>query len=193
MNYNIILAGVGGQGGLSVAVAIARAAMAAGYFVKQSEVHGMSQRGGEVLAHLRISDREIQSPTIPKGEADLILAFEPLEALRYLPWLSAEHGAVVAASSPINNIQDYPAIDVILAELENLPNWRIIDADSIAKAAGSVKSANVVLVGAAADLFPIPPEAIEKEIAALFARKGEAVVQANIKAFRDGKALFQHG
>ena len=192
MNYNIILAGVGGQGGLSVSVAIARAAMATGYFVKQSEVHGMSQRGGEVLAHLRISDREIQSPTIPKGEGDLILAFEPLEALRYLPWLSAGRGAVVASSSPIRNIPDYPDIAVVLAELEKLPNRRIVDADGIAKAAGSIKSANVVLVGAAADMLPVPPEAIEKEIAALFARKGEAAVLANLKAFRDGKALFAH-
>lgn len=192
MNYNIILAGVGGQGGLSVSVAIARAAMATGYFVKQSEVHGMSQRGGEVLAHLRISDREIQSPTIPKGEGDLILAFEPLEALRYLPWLSAGRGVVVASSSPIRNIPDYPDIAVVLAELEKLPNRRIVDADGIAKAAGSIKSANVVLVGAAADMLPVPPEAIEKEIAALFARKGEAAVLANLKAFRDGKALFAH-
>lgn len=191
MNYNIILAGVGGQGGLSISVAIARAAMATGYFVKQSEVHGMSQRGGEVLAHLRISDREIQSPTIPMGEADLILAFEPLEALRYLPWLAAGRGVVVAASSPIKNIPDYPDIEVILVELKKLPNRRIVDADSIAKAAGSIKSANVVLVGAAADMLPIPPAAIEKEIAALFARKGEAVVQANLRAFRDGKALFR--
>jgi len=192
MNYNIILAGVGGQGGLSVSVAIARAAMATGYFVKQSEVHGMSQRGGEVLAHLRISDREIQSPTIPKGEGDLILAFEPLETLRYLPWLSAGRGAVVASSSPVRNIPDYPDIAAVLAELEKLPNRRIVDADGIAKAAGNIKSANVVLVGAAADMLPIPPEAIEKEIAALFARKGEAAVSANLRAFRDGKALFGH-
>ncbi len=192
MNYNIILAGVGGQGGLSVSVAIARAAMATGYFVKQSEVHGMSQRGGEVLAHLRISDREIQSPTIPKGEGDLILAFEPLETLRYLPWLSAGRGAVVASSSPVRNIPDYPDIAAVLAELEKLPNRRIVDADGIAKAAGNIKSANVVLVGAAADMLRIPPEAIEKEIAALFARKGEAAVSANLRAFRDGKALFGH-
>ncbi len=192
MNYNIILAGVGGQGGLSVSVAIARAAMATGYFVKQSEVHGMSQRGGEVLAPLRISDREIQSPTIPKGEGDLILAFEPLETLRYLPWLSAGRGAVVASSSPVRNIPDYPDIAAVLAELEKLPNRRIVDADGIAKAAGNIKSANVVLVGAAADMLPIPPEAIEKEIAALFARKGEAAVSANLRAFRDGKALFGH-
>lgn len=192
MNYNIILAGVGGQGGLSVSVLIARAAMAAGYSVKQSEVHGMSQRGGEVLAHLRISDREIQSPTIPMGEADLILAFEPLEALRYVVWLSADRGVVVASSTPLKNIPDYPEINDIIAELERLPRHRIIDADALGKAAGSLKAANVVLVGAAADLLPIPAEAIEKEIATVFARKGEAIVQANIRAFKDGKAQFDN-
>ena len=140
MNYNIILAGVGGQGGLSVSVLIARAAMAAGYSVKQSEVHGMSQRGGEVLAHLRISDREIQSPTIPKGEADLILAFESLEALRYIAWLSADRGAVVAASTPLKNISDYPDINDVMLELKKLPRYRIIDADALAKAGRQRKS-----------------------------------------------------
>ena len=190
MNYNIILAGVGGQGGLSVSVVIARAAMASGLQAKQSEVHGMSQRGGEVLAHLRIADTEIQSPTIPRGDADLILAFEPLEALRYLPWLSADHGVVVTASSPILNIPNYPDLELVLNEILALPRHRIIDADTIAKAAGSARAANIVLVGAASDLLPIAPEAIEREISQLFARKGEAVVAANIKAFRDGRNKF---
>lgn len=190
MNYNIILAGVGGQGGLSISVVIARAAMAAGFLVKQSEVHGMSQRGGQVLAHLRIADMEIHSPTISMGSADLILAFEPLEALRYVSWLSAERGFVVSAKAPIRNIPDYPEIDAVIAEIEKLPRHRILDAEAIAKAAGSAKSANVVLVGAAADLTPIPADLIEKEISALFARKGEAVVQANMRAFKDGQAQF---
>ena len=188
MNYNIILAGVGGQGSLSISVVIARAAMAAGFLVKQSEVHGMAQRGGEVLAHLRISDKEIQSPTVPEGDADLILAFEPLEALRYLAWLSASRGTVVAATAPIRNIPNYPDIGAVLGEIERLPRRRLVDADAIAKAAGSARSANVVLVGAAADLLPVPPEAIEREIAALFARKGEDVVRANLKAFAEGRA-----
>lgn len=188
MNYNILLAGVGGQGGLSVSVLIARAAMEAGLSVKQSEVHGMSQRGGEVLAHLRISDREIQSPTIPQGEADLILAFEPLEALRYLPWLSADRGVVVSATTPIRNISTYPDIDAVLAEIRALPRHRLVDADAAAKASGSARSANVVLVGAAADLLPVPPEAIERQIEFLFARKGETIVQANREAFRNGRS-----
>ncbi|MCE5257207.1 MAG: indolepyruvate oxidoreductase subunit beta [Spirochaetaceae bacterium] len=190
MNYNIILAGVGGQGSLSVSVVIANAAMKAGLQVKQSEVHGMSQRGGEVLANLRLSDSQIQSPTVPRGMADLVLAFEPLEALRYIPWLNKERGVVVSASQPIRNIVDYPEIDSVLAEIRHLPRFRIIDADGIAKAAGNPRAANIVLVGAAADLLPIPISALESAIDEIFARKGEAVIQANRKAFNDGKTQF---
>lgn len=192
MTCDIILCGVGGQGGLSVSVVIAQAAIASGLVVKQSEIHGMSQRGGEVLANLRISDKEIFSPTIPKGNADILLAFEPLEALRYLPWLSAERGTVVTAIAPIRNIPNYPDIELVLAEIRKLPRARLIDADAMAKEVGNVRSANLVLVGAAADLLPVSHLAIEKEIVALFSRKGEAVVQANLKAFEYGRSI-QHG
>jgi indolepyruvate ferredoxin oxidoreductase beta subunit len=191
MTCDIIFCGVGGQGGLSVSVVIARAAMASGFLVKQSEIHGMSQRGGEVLAHLRISDKEIFSPTIPKGKADIIFAFEPLEALRHLSWLSVERGTVVAAMTPILNIPNYPDIESVLGEIRKIPRARLIDADTLAKQAGNVRSANLVLVGAAADLLPVPPEAIEKEVVALFSRKGEAMVQANLKAFELGRNI-QH-
>ncbi|HET7839194.1 MAG TPA: indolepyruvate oxidoreductase subunit beta, partial [Rectinemataceae bacterium] len=148
MKYDIILCGVGGQGGISVSVVIARAALAEGLQVKQSEVHGMSQRGGEVLAHLRISDTAIASPTIPLGTARLVLAFEPLEALRYLPWLSRE-GSVISATEPIRNIQDYPELEAVHAELRALPKALLVDADRIAKEAGNARAANMVLVGAA--------------------------------------------
>ncbi len=191
MTCDIILCGVGGQGGLSVSVVIARAAMAVGFQVKQSEIHGMSQRGGEVLAHLRISDREIFSPTIPKGKADIIFAFEPLEALRHLSWLSVERGTIVTATTPILNIPNYPDLDSVLSEIRKIPRARLIDADALAKEAGNTRSANLVLVGAAADLLPVPPQAIEKEIAVLFSRKGEAVVKANLRAFELGRNI-QH-
>ena len=190
MNYNIILAGVGGQGGLSVSVLIARAALASGYWVKQSEVHGMSQRGGEVVAHLRIADEKIQSPTIPKGAADLILAFEPLEALRYLPWLSASRGFVVSASTPIRNFSSYPDTAEILAEIKNLPNYRILDAEALAKQAGNARAANVCLLGAAADLLPLKIESLRKEIESYFSDKGEPVIQANLKAFDEGRSRY---
>lgn len=187
MNYNIILAGVGGQGSLSVSVLIAKAAMKSGFQVKQSEVHGMSQRGGEVLANLRISDESIQSPTVPKGMADLVLAFEPLEALRYISWLNVERGVVVSASEPIRNIANYPDIDLVRAEIRRLPRYKLIDADGIAKAAGNPRAANIVLVGAAAELLPVPVSALESAIDEIFAKKGDAVVRANRKAFDDGR------
>ena len=186
MNYDIVLCGVGGQGGISVSVIIAQAAMAAGLQVKQSEVHGMAQRGGEVLAHLRISDRKIASPTIPEGSASLLLAFEPLEALRYLAWLSP--GAhILSASLPVRNIPNYPEIELILAELKAIPNSLVIDADAIAKEAGNARAANMVLVGAASKLFPFPPETLAKAIESNFARKGDAVVAANLRAFEHGR------
>jgi indolepyruvate ferredoxin oxidoreductase beta subunit len=190
MKYDIILCGVGGQGGISVSVVIAQAAMAQGLQVKQSEVHGMAQRGGEVLAHLRISDSIIASPLIPKGSAQLILAFEPLEALRYLPWL-AKTGQVVTATAPIKNIPNYPDIETVLAEIKALPKAVMLDADAMAREAGNARAANMVLVGAAAKLLPLKVESIEKAIADTFARKGEAVVAANLKAFEHGRKANQ--
>jgi indolepyruvate ferredoxin oxidoreductase beta subunit len=187
MKYDIILCGVGGQGGISVSVVIARAAMAAGLRVKQSEVHGMSQRGGEVLAHLRLGDAEPASPTIPLGTAGLVLAFEPLEALRYLPWLSREKGTVVSATAPLKNMPGYPETEKVLAELRALPRAVLLDADALAREAGNVKAANMVLVGAAAKYLPLSPESLEKAIVEVFSRKGEAVVEANVKAFRHGR------
>lgn len=186
MKYDIILCGVGGQGGISVSVVIAQAAMAEGLQVKQSEVHGMAQRGGEVLAHLRLADGPIASPMIPEGTARLVLAFEPLEALRYLPWLAPD-AAVVAASAPIRNIPNYPEIETVLAELRGLPNSLVLDADALAREAGNVRAANMVLVGAAAKLLPLKTSSLEKAIADTFARKGEAVVAANLKAFEHGR------
>lgn len=187
MNYDIILCGVGGQGGISVSVVIAKAAMAEGFRVKQSEIHGMAQRGGEVLAHLRISDSEPASPSIPLGAADLIISFEPLEALRHSRWLSVEKGALISATAPVKNIANYPDLEAVLSELRKLPRARLVDADALAKEAGNVRAANMVLVGLASNLMPIPAARLEEETAAFFGRKGQAVVDANIAAFRKGR------
>ena len=192
MTCDIILCSVGGQGGLSASIIIARAAMAAGFQVKQSEIHGMSQRGGEVLAHLRFADKEIYSPTISKGKADIMFALEPLEALRHLSWISPSNGIIVSATAPVLNIPDYPDLDTVLAEIRKIARVRLIDAEAIARKSGNVRTANLVLIGAAMDLLPISPDAIEKEIIELFSRKGESVVQANLKAFEAGRALY-HG
>lgn len=186
MKYDIVLCGVGGQGGISVSIIIAMAAQAQGLEVKQSEVHGMAQRGGEVLAHLRISDSPIASPVIPEGGASLLLAFEPLEALRYLPWL-APGAAILSASTPVRNIPNYPDIDLVLGRLGGIPGARVIDADALAREAGNPKAANMVLVGAAAKLLPFPPARLEEAIRTSFARKGESVVAANLRAFEHGQ------
>ncbi|HAP43494.1 MAG: indolepyruvate oxidoreductase [Spirochaetes bacterium GWD1_61_31] len=187
MKYDIVLCGVGGQGGISVSVVIARAAMAEGLKVKQSEVHGMSQRGGEVLAHLRLADKEPASPTIPLGGADLIISFEPLETLRYLPWLNAKTGLVISATKPLINMTGYPDLAKLQAELEALPNKLLFDADAVAREAGNVKAANIVLVGAASRSLPLKEESLKTAIRELFGRKGEAVVAANLKAFDYGR------
>jgi len=187
MKFDIVLCGVGGQGGISVSVVIANAAMAEGLRVKQSEVHGMSQRGGEVLAHLRLSDTEPASPTIPKGGASLILSFEPLEGLRYLPWLNAGTGVLLSATAPIRNMDTYPETEKVLAELGAVPRAVLLDSDKLAREAGNVKAANMVLVGAAAKYLPLKAESLEGAIRDLFGRKGEAVVEANLKAFEYGR------
>ena len=187
MNYDIVLCGVGGQGGLSISVVIAKAALASGFRIKQSEVHGMSQRGGEVLANLRLSSQEIPSPMVPKGKADLILAFEPLEGLRYLPWLSRDRGYLVSSSNPIRNIQNYPDLEQIFAAIRKLPRERLVDAEAIAKESGNAKSANVVLLGVISDLLPIPAEALMAALSETFASKGESVLQSNLRAFENGR------
>lgn len=186
MKYNILLCGVGGQGVLSVAAVIAQAAVKEGLQVKQSEVHGMSQRGGEVQAHLRISATPIYSNLIPKGTASLILSMEPLESLRYLPYLSKD-GILLTAKEPIENIPNYPDIESILSVIERYPHHRIIPALEIARKIGSPRSSNIVLVGAASKFLPLSPETLKAVIEELFRPKGDGVVQSNLAAFDAGR------
>lgn len=187
MKRDIILAGVGGQGILSVAAIIAKAAVDQGLKVRQSEVHGMSQRGGAVLAHLRLSDSTIYSDLVPKGEADLIISMEPLESLRYTAWLNPE-GTLVSAAEPFINIPDYPELENIYSMIRSLPRSVIVETQNLAKEAGLARAANMVLIGAASPCLPIAPEAMEGTICELFATKEPAVIDANIKAFRLGRS-----
>ncbi|MEW6565201.1 MAG: indolepyruvate oxidoreductase subunit beta [Spirochaetota bacterium] len=187
MKRDIILAGVGGQGILSVAAIIAKAAVDQGLKVRQSEVHGMSQRGGAVLAHLRLSDSTIYSDLVPKGEADLIISMEPLESLRYTAWLNPE-GTLVSAAEPFINIPDYPELENIYSMIRSLPRSVIVETQNLAKEAGLARAANMVLIGAASPYLPIAPEAMEGTICELFATKEPAVIDANIKAFRLGRS-----
>jgi indolepyruvate ferredoxin oxidoreductase beta subunit len=186
MKQDIILAGVGGQGILSIAYVIDNAALADGLFFKQAEVHGMAQRGGAVQSHLRLSDGAIWSDLISKGEADMILSVEPLEALRYLDYLRPG-GIVVTSSTPFRNIPDYPEIDKVLAALRKAPRLVVLDSEKLAKEAGTVKAQNVVLLGAAASFLIIKEESLVRTIEALFRDRGPTVLEANMKAFALGK------
>ncbi len=186
MKNDIILSGVGGQGILSIAAAIGLAAVSNDLFLKQSEVHGMSQRGGDVQSHLRLSDKAVSSDLIPHGKASLIISVEPMESLRYLPWLSKE-GWLVTNSSPFINIPDYPPVDELLAEIRKIKNHLIVDADRIARECGSARSGNMVILGAASPFIDMPASSLEEAIKKLFARKGEELVEINLKAFRAGR------
>ena len=191
MKQDIILAGVGGQGILSIATVIGSAALQQGLYLKQAEVHGMSQRGGDVQSNLRLSSQPIHSDLIPRGAADLIVSLEPMEALRYVPYL-APQGWIITNTVPFVNIPDYPAMESVMAELNKLPRVIAIDVDAIAKDTGSPRSANMVLLGATAAVLDIlDPEKLRDGIRRIFGRKGEDVVAANIKAFDAGLASAQ--
>ncbi|RPH34397.1 MAG: indolepyruvate oxidoreductase subunit beta [Bacteroidales bacterium] len=190
MKSDIILGGVGGQGILSIAAAIGLAALKNNLHLKQSEVHGMSQRGGDVQSHLRISSKPIASDLIPKGKADLIISVEPMEGLRYLPFLSKD-GWLVTNITPFNNIADYPSIEDLLKQIKAFPNHIAIDADAIAKAAGSSRSSNIVMLGAASPFIDIPYERLEDGIRQLFGKKGDELVNTNLKALKAGREFTE--
>ena len=183
MKKDIILAGVGGQGILTIATIIGDAAAVAGLNLKQAEVHGMSQRGGDVQSNLRLSTEPIYSDLIRQGAADLIISMEPMEALRYLPYLNRE-GVVVTSSHPFKNIPNYPDEEALMAELNALPHTAILPIEEVARENEVPKSANVVLLGMAARHIEIlSPEQLRQSIKRVFASKGEAVVEMNCKAF----------
>ncbi len=186
MKRDIIIAGVGGQGILTISAVLDMAALESGYNVKQSEVHGMSQRGGAVQAHVRISDKPVYSDLIPMGKADLILSVEPMELLRYLPYLHPD-GYLVTDINPFKNIADYPDEAELKRQIESFPNYRIVDARTLAKKAGNFRAANIVMIGAVSDLLPFNEELLRKVIADLFKRKGDRIVQMNLDAFELGK------
>lgn len=188
MKKDIILAGVGGQGILSIAAIIGTAALGKGLYLKQAEVHGMSQRGGDVQSNLRISDKEIASDLIPMGQADMIISVEPMESLRYLPMLSKD-GWLVTNTKPFINITNYPEMDKLMAEIEAQPNFIAMDADGIAKDMGSPKSANMVILGAASPYLDMDYASLQDAIRKIFGSKGEDVVQVNLDAMEAGRKL----
>ena len=186
MKTDIILCGVGGQGILSIATIIGEAAMKENLYIKQAEVHGMSQRGGDVQSNLRISSAPIASDLIPKGQCDVIISMEPMEALRYLPFLG-KNGWIITSSAPFVNIPNYPDIETIKGDLNKVGNVIMLDIEQLAKDNGIARSANVILLGAAQKALGIDYEKLEDAIRRVFGRKGEKIVEANIKALAIGK------
>ena len=191
MKTDIILSGVGGQGILSVATIIGEAATRIGLTLKQAEVHGMSQRGGDVQSNLRLSDGQIASDLIPLGTADMILSLEPMEALRYLPYLSKD-GWIITSSAPFKNIGNYPEDEALMAELKSLPHVIALDVNELAKENHMPKCSNVILLGAAAAFFTlIDKDELYKSIDRIFGAKGEAIVEMNHRALNIGYEFAQ--
>lgn len=186
MTTNIVLAGVGGQGILSIANVIGLAALKDNLYLKQAEVHGMSQRGGDVQSNLRISDQPIASDLIPYGGADIVVSLEPMEALRYLPYLS-KTGWIVTNTNPFVNISNYPDIKEVMQELEQIDNLVAFDMDKLAKDMGSPRSSNMILLGAASPFLQLPKEMLEEGIEKFFETKGEKIVDLNVKCFQAGR------
>lgn len=185
MKRDIILAGVGGQGILTIATIIGTAALNRGMNLKQAEVHGMSQRGGDVQSHLRLSDEPIWSDLISLGGADMILSVEPMEALRYLPYLKKD-GWIITNSNPFKNIAIYPPEEDIYGEIRKIDNHVLLDADVIAKDIKASRSMNIVVLGAAIKHLGFSAEEMETAIKSIFERKGEQIVEANLRALRAG-------
>jgi len=183
MKTNIILAGVGGQGILTIAEIIAKAALNQNLNIKQSEIHGMAQRGGAVQAHIRISDDVIYANVIPKGTADIIISIEPLETLRYLPWLKKD-GIIISNDRPLENIPNYPDLDGIYDEIKKVPNAVIVNAKEQAANNGMAQAVNIALLGVASSYIKqLSRESFENAIVEKFQSKGEDVVNGNLKVF----------
>ena len=189
MHDNIILAGVGGQGILSISAVLALGALSRNLHVKQSEVHGMSQRGGAVLSHIRISDKEIQSVLIPNGKANALISVEPMETLRYYPYLSKD-GYMITNTDPYVS-DNYPEMEKILTELEKIPNRILLDASKLALKAGNKKAANMVVLGAATPFLNLEEEAILEGMHTFFSPKGDRIVSVNMDAFKYGKEFAE--
>ncbi len=189
MKYDIVLAGVGGQGVLSLSAIIAWSALGANMYAKQTEVHGMAQRGGAVSANLRLSDKRIASGLIPRGTASMILSMEPVESLRYLEYLSPD-GTLITSTDPVINIPDYPVMSALLEKISAMPNAILVDGARLAKKAGTPRGSNMVIAGAASELLPFDAATMERFIVRMFKNKGNKIVEANIAAFRAGREAF---
>lgn len=195
MKFDLVIAGVGGQGNIVASQAIAQCAMDAGYNVVNTETKGAAQRGGSVLSHVRLSDREIFSPIVPQGQADILLGFEPLEALRYISILS-KNGKYIINTAPVPTILANMKIDVypsqaeILAEVaaKGLDGY-LLNATQAAKELGNVLLTNVIMLGAFTAISDIlPADAILRKLLSMVDGKYH---EADSKAFNRGSEIIK--
>lgn len=189
--YGLVVAGVGGQGALTIAQIILGAAWMDGYHVLQSEVHGMSQRGGEVSAHIIFSKDPVMSPTIEEGDADLLLGLEPLETLRHLTYLKKEAN-IITSITTIENMENYPTSKKILNLLKSIDGVIMIDSDLIAEEIHFSHGGNITLLGYASNYLPVNGEVWDKAIKERFKNKGNKIVDKNLLAFKTGKKLISN-
>ncbi len=186
MKTDIILSGVGGQGIVTIGATVGMAALHNNMHLKQSEVHGMSQRGGAVQSHLRISEKPIASDLIPHGTADVIISVEPIEGLRYLPYLS-KNGWLITNTTPFVNIPNYPDMKMVMDSIKAMNRHIALDADTMAKEIKASRSSNIIVLGAASPFLNISYEKLEEGIKSIFGRKGQEIVDINLKALKVGR------
>ncbi|TCL35679.1 indolepyruvate ferredoxin oxidoreductase beta subunit [Anaerospora hongkongensis] len=195
MKLDLVIAGVGGQGNILASQTLAKCAMDEGYTVVNTETKGAAQRGGSVLSHLRISSRQIYSPLVPKGQADILLGFEPLEAMRYMSLLSKQ-GKYIINTAPVPtilaklNVDQYPSREEMLSTIGQLGmNGHFIDATRAASELGDVLLTNVVMLGAFTGINDLlSPESVLKKLLSQINEKYHA---ADERAFYTGRKLIQ--
>ena len=186
--FGVIVAGVGGQGAITLAQLVLGAAWKSGFFVHQSEVHGMSQRGGSVNAHILFDKKEVSSPVVMEGAGNLLIGMEPLETLRYLSLLRKD-AEVVSSVIPIKNMAEYPDVDKILSELKSVPGVTLVDTDKYSKELSNKKAGNIILLGIASKHMPISKKMWHEVIKERFEGKGEKIIDKNIEAFEFGRKI----
>jgi indolepyruvate ferredoxin oxidoreductase beta subunit len=186
--YRIVVAGVGGQGTLTVAQIVMEVARRAGRFVLQSELHGMSQRGGAVHACLTIATFPVTTPVVTEGTADLLLALEPVEALRYVALLRPE-APLLVAREPVKSVAAYPDEALLYATLDAVPGCELLDTTAASRTFRLKQAPSMLLLGRTARLLPFALTEWEQVIADRLAPKGAAAVERSLRAFRSGYAV----
>jgi len=195
VKFDLVIAGVGGQGNILASQVIAKCAMDAGYNVVNTETKGAAQRGGSVLSHVRIADGEIYSPLVPQGQADILLGFEPLEALRYINMLS-KNGTYIINTAPVPTIlsnlkvDEYPSQEQMLAAIQEKGiSGHFINATQAAKDLGNVLNTNVIMLGAFTAISDIlPADTILNKLLSMVKPKFH---EGNIKAFNCGRTMIK--